>query len=179
MKYNVILSGIGGQGIVLMGELLGRAAIKKGYKVTIAPEYGQEKRGSYVHCQVTVGDELQSPVISKADSAVVIDNDSFDLFENRVKTGGRLIVNADTVERPSGRDDIQYLRIPLLQLALQVHSGKSMNMVGLGALLQENGPVNEQEILQVIRENMKPALQSQNEKALMAGYTFRDRADFC
>ena len=68
MEQKLILSGIGGQGIVMMGQYLGYAAIKRGAKVTLAPSYGQEKRGSYVHCQLIIGDTLAAPSISAADA---------------------------------------------------------------------------------------------------------------
>lgn len=171
MKYEAILSGIGGQGIVLMGRYLGLAAMKHGLKVTVAPSYGQEKRGSYVHCQVSIGEELGAPVISRADCAFVMDDDSFRLYESCVKPGGRIIVNQDAVTQDFSRTDIRYVKLPLSDLALQAGSPKCANMVGLGALLRENALIEREDILELIREQMKPSLVEMNQRAVNLGYS--------
>lgn len=173
MRYGIILSGIGGQGIVLMGRYLGLAAMKHGCKVTVAPAYGQEKRGSYVHCQVSIGDELCSPVISAADSVFVMDDDSFDLYEKTVKTGGKMILNQDSITRSFSRNDIDYIQLPLAELAIQAGSIKCANMVGLGALAQGSQVIQREDVLELIQKQMKPALVEMNQKAFDLGYRFK------
>lgn len=172
MKSEVILSGIGGQGIVLMGECLGRAAMKMGYKVTIAPSYGQEKRGSYVHCQIAMGDALYSPAISKADALFAMDDASLNLYEKNIKAGGALLLNADNVTREPKRADIFVLRLPLSSLALEAGSGKSANMVGLGALVKATTFLPLKAVQEVMGVILKPSILDVNLKALEIGYYF-------
>ena len=67
MKSQFMFSGIGGQGVISIGELICTAAMKEGYTVTFAPSYGQEKRGGRTMCQMVVSEEMGSPIISEAD----------------------------------------------------------------------------------------------------------------
>ena len=173
MEKKLILSGIGGQGIVLMGQYLGYAAIKRGAKVTLAPSYGQEKRGSYVHCQLSIGDELAAPSISKADAVFAMDNDSFSLYEPCVKSGGVLLVNIDVITRSSDRADICIVGLPLSRLALKAGSLKAANMVGLGALIRHSDVVPIEDVREIVREKMKPSVVDVNLKALDLGYQFQ------
>lgn len=172
MEQKLILSGIGGQGIVLMGQYLGYAAMKEGAKVTLAPSYGQEKRGSYVHCQLVIGDELAAPSISKADAVFIMDDDSFRLYEPCVKSGGTLLMNANTVSLQSRRSDITIVKLPLSTLALEAGNIKSSNMVGLGALIRHSDVVPLERVEEVLREKMKPSVVDVNLKALKLGYHF-------
>lgn len=172
MDKKLILSGIGGQGIVLMGQYLGYAAIKRGAKVTLAPSYGQEKRGSYVHCQLAIGDELAAPSISKADAVFIMDDDSFRLYEPCVKSGGTLLMNTDVISLESKRTDIKIVKLPLSRLAIEAGSLKAANMVGLGALIRHGDILPVEDIREIIREKMKPAVLEINLKALELGYQF-------
>ena len=66
MKQELLLSGIGGQGVITLGESLCDAAIKAGFRVTFVPFYGQEKRGGRTMCNITISDQVESPIISEA-----------------------------------------------------------------------------------------------------------------
>ena len=66
MKQELLLSGIGGQGVITLGESLCDAAIKAGLRVTFVPFYGQEKRGGRTMCNITISDQVESPIISEA-----------------------------------------------------------------------------------------------------------------
>lgn len=74
------------------------------------------------------------PVISAADSVFVMDDDSFDLYEKTVRTGGKMILNQDSITRSFSRNDIDYIQLPLAELAIQAGSIKCANMVGLGGV---------------------------------------------
>ncbi len=174
MEQKLILSGIGGQGIVMMGQYLGYAAIKRGAKVTLAPSYGQEKRGSYVHCQLIIGDTLAAPSISAADAVFIMDDDSFRLYEPCVKAGGTLLMNANTVSLISQRTDIRIVKLPLSALALEAGNLKAANMVGLGALIRHSGTATLEAVQQVLQEHMKPQIVASNLKALELGYHFTE-----
>ena len=65
MKYELLFSGIGGQGVITLGETLCDAAIKAGYNVTFVPFYGQEKRGGRTMCKIVISEGGESPIISE------------------------------------------------------------------------------------------------------------------
>jgi 2-oxoacid:acceptor oxidoreductase, gamma subunit, pyruvate/2-ketoisovalerate family len=169
-KNELIFSGIGGQGTILMGQYVCFAASEKGYAVTLAPAYGQEKRGGRASCQVVISEEMDSPVISEADTILVLDEASFDDYENRVKPGGTLIVNSSMVSRKSVRDDIRVIEVPFTAIATDLGNAKSSNMVALGAVVKTLHLVGLDDLREVIRKRMKPAMVDINIKALEAGY---------
>lgn len=174
MKSELIFSGIGGQGTILMGKMICTAAAKKGLDVTLSPAYGQEKRGGRASCQVVISEEMGSPVISLADTILVMDEGSFKDYENKVKPNGTLIVNSSMISSKSERKDINIVEIPFTAIATEVATGKSANMVALGAVVKTLHIVTLEDAKEVVKAKMKPALVEANVKALEAGYNFNN-----
>ena len=86
MYFDTIIAGFGGQGILLMGDLLADAAMEEGKHVTYLPTYGVEMRGGTANCTVTVADEpIGSPVTICPRAAVVMNEESLDKFQPMVK----------------------------------------------------------------------------------------------
>ena len=106
MKSQFMFSGIGGQGVISIGELICQAAVRKGYTVTFSPSYGQEKRGGRTMCQMTVAEKMGSPIISEAELLLVMDDRSLKDYEAMVKPGGKLIINSNLVSIKPERIDI-------------------------------------------------------------------------
>jgi 2-oxoglutarate ferredoxin oxidoreductase subunit gamma len=171
-KSELIFSGIGGQGTILMGQYVCFAAAGKGFNVTLAPAYGQEKRGGRASCQVVISEEVGSPVISEADTLLVLDEASFDDYESRVKPGGTLIVNSSMVSKKSGRTDVTVIEVPFTAIAAEVGNARSSNMVALGTVAKTLSIISLDDLKDVIRARMKPALVDLNVKALEAGYNY-------
>ena len=136
MKSQFMFSGIGGQGVISIGELICIAAMKEGYVVTFAPSYGQEKRGGRTMCQMVVSEEMGSPIISEADVLLVMDERSLCDYENQVKSGGYLIINRNLVEIQPKRTDIKIIFAPINDIAQELGNTKTANMVALGIALQ-------------------------------------------
>lgn len=172
MKSEIVFSGIGGQGTILMGKMVCTAASKKGLDVTLAPAYGQEKRGGRASCQVVISEEIGSPVISLADTILVMDEESFKDYEHRVKAGGTFIINSSMVEMKTDRTDITVVEIPFTEIATEVATGRSANMVALGAVVKTLDIVTLDDVKEVLKAKMKPNLVESNLKALEAGYNF-------
>lgn len=172
MKSELIFSGIGGQGTILMGKMICTAAAKKGYYVTLSPAYGQEKRGGRASCQVVISEEMSSMILSEADTILVMDEKSLKDYEKKVKTGGTLIINQSMITTEVQRKDINVIKIPFTEIATEIATVKSANMVALGSVLKTLTIVTLEDIKEVIKIKMKPALVEQNMKALEAGFHF-------
>lgn len=172
MKSEIIFSGIGGQGTILMGKMICTAAAKKGLNVTLAPAYGQEKRGGRASCQVVLSEEIGSPVISKADTILVMDEESFVDYENKVRVGGSLIINSTMIHKKTSRTDITVSEIPFTEIATEMGNAKSSNMVALGAVVKSLDVMNIDEMKEVLKTKMKPEILDVNIKALEAGYYY-------
>lgn len=135
MKHELIFSGIGGQGVMVIGELLCKTAIDAGYQVTFAPAYGQEKRGGRTMCQIVLSQTMGSPVISAADLLLVMDEKSLNDFEKVVKQDGYLILNESIIKKPITRTDVKLIKAPFNDIAKELGNTRVANMVALGAVL--------------------------------------------
>ena len=95
MKEEIIIAGFGGQGVLSMGKILAYSGLMEGKEVTWMPAYGPEQRGGTANVTVIVSDEkISSPILSKYDAAIILNQPSLEKFENKVKPGGILIYDA-------------------------------------------------------------------------------------
>ena len=135
MEKNFLIAGFGGQGVLLAGEVLANAFMLMDKNVTWYPCYGAEMRGGTVNCEIVVSDsEVSSVHKQDADYALVLNQQSFDKFVQRLKSGGTIIANSTLVAETKPRADIKYIFAPMTSSANDLGSGKVTNMVALGAL---------------------------------------------
>jgi len=137
----VIIAGFGGQGIILAGRLLAQTAMRAGLDVTYMPSYGAEVRGGTANCMVVMADEpIACPVVDRPDSLIVMNKASLNKFAPRLKAGGLLVMNSSLIEaEPQLQGDSEIVAVPADELAVELGSHKSANMVALGAYLQKRG----------------------------------------
>lgn len=101
------------------------------------PAYGPEQRGGTANVTVIVSDErISSPILSKYDVAIVLNQPSLDKFEPKVKPGGLLIYDGYGVINPPTRKDIAVYRINAMDKAAEMKNAKVFNMIVLGGLLK-------------------------------------------
>ncbi|SHJ75827.1 2-oxoglutarate ferredoxin oxidoreductase subunit gamma [Clostridium cavendishii DSM 21758] len=166
----IIFAGFGGQGILSMGKFLAYAGMDANLNVSWIPSYGAEMRGGTANCSVIIEDgEIGSPVVTKADSLVVMNRPSLDKFEDYVKTNGLIILDSDLVTRDVIRKDVKVIKIPAQTLASNLGSSKIANMVLLGALVEETSIVSIEELLTSLKEHGKEKFFEVNKKALELG----------
>ena len=97
MKQEIIIAGFGGQGVLSMGKILAYSGLMEGKEVTWMPAYGPEQRGGTANVTVIVSDEkISSPILSKYDAAIILNQPSLEKFESKVKPGGVLIYDGYT-----------------------------------------------------------------------------------
>jgi 2-oxoglutarate ferredoxin oxidoreductase subunit gamma len=137
MMLDVIMAGHGGQGIMLMGQLLAYSAMLEGKHVTWMPSYGPEMRGGTANCTVVLSDEpIGSPVVSRPQVVVAMNIPSFLKFEPVVKKGGILIYNSSLIKLESKRSDIQKYAVRATETAsMDLGNIKVANMVALGVMI--------------------------------------------
>lgn len=137
MKKEIIISGFGGQGVLSMGKILAYSGLMEGKEVTWMPAYGPEQRGGTANVTVIVSDNrIASPVLSKYDVAIVLNQPSLDKFMPKVKAGGMLIYDDNGIINPPNREDITCYRISAMAKAAEMKNSKVFNMIVLGALLK-------------------------------------------
>ena len=135
MEKNFIIAGFGGQGVLLAGTILANSFMLVGKNVTWYPCYGAEMRGGTVNCEIVVSDtEVSSVHKQDADYALVLNQQSFDKFVKRLKSGGTIIANSTLVADSRPRADVKYVFAPMGDLANDLGTSKVTNMVALGVL---------------------------------------------
>ncbi|MCI2061996.1 MAG: 2-oxoacid:acceptor oxidoreductase family protein [Eubacteriaceae bacterium] len=134
MLKEVIFSGFGGQGALLIGQVLAMAGVIEDLNATYRPTYGFEKRGGVAFCDVILSDEeIGTPVIENPEVAVIMDEASFKRFEPLVKKGGAMFYNTSLISSKPTRDDIEYFEVPCNDMAKELGNDKVANMILLGA----------------------------------------------
>lgn len=145
METNFIFAGFGGQGILLAGTILANAFMLEGKNVTWYPCYGAEMRGGTVNCEIVVSDsEVSSVHKQDTDYAIVLNQQSFDRFITRVKSGGTIVANSTLVAETRPRNDIKYVFVPMTKLANDLGTSKVTNVVSLGVLASACGIVKKE-----------------------------------
>jgi 2-oxoglutarate ferredoxin oxidoreductase subunit gamma len=166
MYFDCIIAGFGGQGVMLMGNILAYAAMAEKKKATYMPVYGVEMRGGTANCTVVVSDrEIGSPIIQRPVAAIVMNLPSLEKFGPRVKKGGLLVVNSSLVPEKEVRfKGIKCLMIPSRELALEAGNERLANMVVLGAAVRKSGVVD----LKSLKKALYPALDLRYHKMIDA-----------
>ncbi len=92
MTEELIIAGFGGQGVLSMGKILAYSGIMQNQEVSWMPSYGPEMRGGTANVTVIVSDErISSPILTIFDSAIILNQQSMDKFEESVRPGGVLL----------------------------------------------------------------------------------------
>lgn len=139
-----IAAGFGGQGILSLGQIVAYAAMKEGRFVTWIPSYGPEMRGGTANCSVIVSEtEIASPVVSRPDVLVIMNQPSLEKFESCLKPGGLLLYNSDLVRCDTPRSDVKALAVAANGLAASLGNDKVANVIVLGALSAHTDLVGE------------------------------------
>lgn len=155
MLEEMIIAGFGGQGIMSMGQLIAYAGMYEGKNVSWLPSYGPEQRGGTANCSVVVSEEpVGSPLVTNPSTAIVLNNPSFDKFEQRVRPNGLLIINTSLVQRKSERKDISVIELKATDLANDLGNSRVANMILLGAFIQQTKLVS----IDSIAESLKKVL---------------------
>lgn len=172
MEHSTIIAGFGGQGVMLIGQLLGYGATFAGKQVTYYPAYGPEQRGGTANCTIVIADgDVGAPVVEEADTVIIMNEPSLVKFEPAVKPGGTIIVNSSLVKMKVQRKDVRAVYIPTNEIAESLGEPKTANMVMLGAFIGATGCVAMKMIEQAVQQKLakKAAVYQANKKALHAG----------
>ncbi|MDO4562814.1 MAG: indolepyruvate oxidoreductase subunit beta [Clostridia bacterium] len=180
---NIVLSGVGGQGIVLASKLIAKAAMNAGKRVRTAETIGMAQRGGCVVSHVRIGDSY-SPIVPLGEADTLIGFEPFEAARALayLKEGGTVVVSSRAImpvtaslgmQTLDAEKALEFLRhnarvvVVDAQKAQELYGAKTLNMALLGAAARDNAlPVGIQEIECAIRESVKPQFVKMNIKAL-------------
>lgn len=153
MKKEIIAAGFGGQGVLSMGKILAYAGLMDDLEVTWMPSYGPEQRGGTANVTVVLSDTpISSPVLDAFDTAVILNQQSLDKFESKVKPGGVLIYDPYGIHRKPTREDITVVPVEAMEAAIEMKNAKTYNMIILGALLKVNPVVDIESVMKGLKK---------------------------
>lgn len=155
MKEEIIIAGFGGQGVLSMGKILAYAGLMDNREVTWMPAYGPEQRGGTANVTVIVSDKpISSPIVDKYDTAVILNQQSLDKFESKVKPGGLLIYDPYGIHHAPTRTDITVIPVDATQAAIEMGNSKTYNMILLGALLAATPVVPDEAVIKGLKKTL-------------------------
>ena len=173
---NVIMAGFGGQGVMLIGNLLAQAAMEKGLHVTFVPAYGVEMRGGTANCTVVLDDKpIGSPVVQRPLSLIALNQPSHDKFQGKLVPRGIQIVNSSLVDSDRIKTDLTSVLIPVNDMAHRLGNPRLLNMVALGAWVYATRALpleSVQEALHRVISSHYAKLIPANAAALAMGFDF-------
>lgn len=174
-RLEIIIAGFGGQGVMVMGQLLAYAAMSQGLEVTWMPSYGPEQRGGTANCTVVISPgDIASPIVARPHVAVVMNTPSYEKFEPRVVPHGVLLVNSSLIPERSYRTDIDVFYVPAVDVAAKLGNEKMANIVMVGALAAAAGVLPREPLLAELShffQGDKERLLAGNRDALRRGFS--------
>jgi Pyruvate/2-oxoacid:ferredoxin oxidoreductase gamma subunit len=174
MERELLMTGIGGQGVQLAAQLLAKAATRSGRHVQLFGSYGGMMRGGNTDATLIIGDEpVQAPpMVSWAWSALVMHHEFAEPTLARLTGGGLLVVNTGVVTSFEVDPSVQVLAFPASELAIKLGAAAAATMVALGAYAEATGIVSIDELIDTLPEAL-PSYRRQhiesNVRALQAG----------
>ncbi|MFH6767753.1 2-oxoacid:acceptor oxidoreductase family protein [Gaetbulibacter aquiaggeris] len=173
MTEEIIIAGFGGQGVLSMGKILAYSGIMEDQEVSWMPSYGPEMRGGTANVTVILSDErISSPYLKLFDTAIILNQQSMDKFENSVKPGGLLIYDPNGISHHPTRNDIQIFQIEGTKIAAEMENKKIFNMVILGGFLKKKPIVKIENVIAGLKKSLSERyhhLIPLNEKAIHVG----------
>jgi 2-oxoisovalerate ferredoxin oxidoreductase beta subunit len=137
IDLRVRVAGFGGQGVLLLGEVLAEAGLDAGLEVSWLPSYGPEMRSGTSNCHVRLAHEpIDSPLVTAPNVLIAMNEPSLRKFDANVQPGGWVIYNGEEFPADCARQDVHVLARPFTQIADALGDARAANMVMLGALLE-------------------------------------------
>ena len=173
MTEEIIIAGFGGQGVLSMGKILAYSGIMQDEEVSWMPSYGPEMRGGTANVTVILSDErISSPYLKMFDTAIILNQQSMDKFEESVKPGGVLLYDPNGISHHPTRTDINIYQIEGAKQAAEMGNKKIFNMVVLGAFLKIKPVVKLENVIEGLKKSISERyhhLIPLNKKAITKG----------
>jgi 2-oxoisovalerate ferredoxin oxidoreductase beta subunit len=174
--FSINIAGFGGQGVLLLGQLLIEMGMREGLEVSWLPSYGPEMRSGSAHCYVCLSkDRIGTPLVSHPDVLIAMNEISLHKFAPQVAPGGLILYNHSRLPQDFPLPQARVICIPASEIADKLGSAKAANVVLLGALLEETECLLAATATGILETKVKRVeMMEVNRKALAAGREFID-----
>ena len=172
-ETQIRIGGFGGQGVILCGIIIGRAAaIHAGLHATLIQSFGPEARGSSSSAELIVSDrEINYPYVGELDMLVVLSQDAYARFSPKLKRGGLLVTESDLVKvsaehAQSGR----HFAVPATRIAEEIGRKIVLNIVTVGFFGAVSQLMPREAIEKSVADSVPAGTHELNLKAFRRGY---------
>jgi len=156
LDRHVKVAGFGGQGVLMLGEVLAEAGLDSAYHVSWLPSYGPEMRSGTSNCHVRISSrEIDSPMVSRPDVLLALNEPSLRKFLPDVAPQGLVLYNGEELPEGCARPGLQMLALPFTRIADELGISKAGNMVVLGALLEITDMLEQEQVTRALRRLVK------------------------
>ncbi len=153
MEKQFLIAGFGGQGVLIIGQLIAKSAMLEGKEVSWMPSYGPEMRGGEANCAVVVSDEaIGSPIVTEPPVLIAMNKPSLVKFMSQMPAGGVLLYNSSLVGEVTLRDDIKVIPVACNELADELGNSRVSNMIMLGAAVGATQVVQDESLVTIVRD---------------------------
>jgi 2-oxoglutarate ferredoxin oxidoreductase subunit gamma len=170
-RTEILIGGVGGQGVILAGILLGSAATLFDHKQAAQTQaYSSEQRGGMARAEVILSREsITDPQVRRPDILIAMAQDAVNRHLPKIKPSGLLVMDSDLVKEV-GAGDFQVLRIPATSLAeKELGSLVVANLILLGGLIRKTGILSVGAMEKAIEASVPPKARQLNLKAFRRG----------
>ena len=175
-QFEVTITGLGGQGALLFGQLLAEAGMSRYKSVGYFPQYATIMRGGESECTVTLSDDdIDSLLVLEPKAAVVMSSLKLKVYEKRVRRGGLFMIDSTVIPQKVEREDAAVYYIPATELSAGFGDRPVTNLIFLGAYVEATKAVPMEAIEEVLKKKLsggKEAFLLLNKRALEAGAKF-------
>jgi len=152
LDLRIKVAGFGGQGVLMLGEVLAEAGLEAGYEVSWLPSYGPEMRSGTSNCHVRLANyAIDSPLVSRPNVLLALNEPSLRKFLPSVEEGGIVLYNGSEIPADCMRRDVRTVALPFTQLADELGAIKVGNIVMLGALLEATGVLEQDRVVGALK----------------------------
>jgi len=177
MKDEIIIAGHGGQGVVLAGNFISNAAMESGLETCSMVSYGVEMRGGTASSSVIISDKkIGSPVVVSPTTALIMNEPSLEIFEEKLKKDGLIILNTSECKKKVSRKDVKVIEINATKIAENIGNKKIANFIMLGIYIKNRKELKIDPSLNIINKILPKAKEEiieLNKKAFNKGYNFK------
>jgi Pyruvate/2-oxoacid:ferredoxin oxidoreductase gamma subunit len=175
VEREVLLTGIGGQGVQLAAQIVARAALREGREVMSLGTYGGSMRGGSTDATLIVGDAAISapPIVSKSWAGVGAHPAHWPAVRAKLRPGGVAVWNADLFGEAADPGAARALPVPATSLAASLGAPQALSLVLIGALAGATGLVELDALVAAMEEALPPYRRehaAKNAEALRAGF---------
>ena len=188
---NIVISGVGGQGVLTLAEILAKAALAESLNVRVGEIHGMAQRGGHVVCTVRIGDGVKGPIIDEGSAQLVVGFEPIETLREiqLIQNDGLVIMNSHVqypvavsmgkAEYPDHNEILDGMRkftshiveFDARSYAIQAGSGRSMNIVMMGAIIGSGlVPIKKETAIQTVRDAFPGKFAESNTKAFELGF---------